>query len=209
MGLSTGTPLGNVDSQEEIYLEGAPYIYFQDYNANPLNNPDSEGYYWNMSGTSTYPAFALGCVQDVSLTEGVTMNAIRCDTIGDKGMIQRRDYVEFNVTILSLFPVTTLRHMLNLSIPTVGSGFEKAGIGGINNNRFYMVYCPKVYDADTGDYVVFHAHRAQFVDAWTINMKSGEPWTVSGLKVRAYADETKPEAQKFGVFLRFDASALP
>jgi hypothetical protein len=40
-------------------------------------------------------------------------------------------------------------------------------------------------------------------------MKSGEPWTVSGLKVRAYADETKPEAQKFGVFLRFDASALP
>ena len=63
-----------------------------------------------MSGTATYPVFQIGCVQDVSLTEGVTMNAIRCDTIGDKGMIQRRDYVEFNLTITSQFPLATLRH---------------------------------------------------------------------------------------------------
>ena len=208
MALVTGTPVGNIDSQDEIYVEGAPYLYIQDYNATPLNNPDADGYYWGMSGTTDHPVFQIGCVQDVSLTEGITMNQIRCDTIGDKGTIQRRDYIEFEVTILSLFPLTTLRHVLNLSAPTVGTNVEKMGIGQINNNRFYMGYAPKVYDQDTGDYVLFHLHRAQFVDAWTINMKSGEPWTVTGLKLRAYADETKPANQLFGTIVRADESAL-
>lgn len=209
MSLSTGTPLGNVDTQDEIYVEGSPYIFIQQTEATPLNNPDGSGYYWGMSGTTAYPVFQVGCVQDVSLTEGVTMNAIRCDTEGDKGTIQRRDYVEFNLTILSQFPLTTLRHMLNISAPTVASGLEKAGIGTINNNRFYMAYCPKVYDPDTGDYVVFHLHRAQFVDAWTINMKGGEAWTTTGLKLRAYADSSKPQSQTFGVLVRSDLSAIP
>jgi hypothetical protein len=208
MALITGTPIGNVDPQDEIYLEGAPYIYIQQTEANPLNNPDADGYYWGLSGTSIYPVFQIGCVQDVSLTEGVTMNQIRCDTVGDKGTIQRRDYIELELTILSVFPLTTLRHLLNLSVPTVGSDIEKVGIGQINNNRYYMAYCPKVYDQDTGDYVLFHFHRAQFVDAWTINMNSGEPWTVQGLKLRAYADETKPAGQTFGVVVRADPSAI-
>jgi hypothetical protein len=82
------------------------------------------------------------------------------------------------------------------------------GIGTINNNRFYMAYCPKVYDPDTGDYVVFHLHRAQFVDAWTINMKGGEAWTTTGLKLRAYADDTKPAAQQFGVVVRLDIGGV-
>jgi len=208
MALVTGTPIGNVDSQDEVYVEGAPYIYIQDYTANPLNNPDADGYYWGMSGTSSLPVFAIGCVQDVSLTEGVTMNQIRCDAVGDKGTIQRRDYVEFELTILSLFPLSTLRHILNLSAPTVGTNVEKVGIGAINNNRYYMAYTPKVYDPDTGDYVLFHLHRAQFVDAWTINMNSGEPWTATGLKLRAYVDDTKPANQSFGVIVRADESAL-
>ena len=209
MTLSTGTPLGNVDSQEELYLEGAPDIFIQNYLANPLFNPDADGYYWGMSGTATYPAEGIGCVQDVSLTEGVTMNAIRCDAIGDKGVIQRRDYVELDVTILSLLPLSELKTFLNLSTATVSTGLEKVGIGGINNTRYYMVYAPKVYDQDTGDYLLIHLHKAQFVDAWTINMKSGDPWTVTGLKIRAFADSTKPDAAKFGTIIRSDLSALP
>lgn len=208
MALVTGTPLGNVDSQDEVYVEGAPYIYIQQTEANPLNNPDADGYYWGLSGTSVYPVFQIGCVQDVSLTEGITMNQIRCDTVGDKGTIQRRDYIELELTILSIFPLTTLRHLLNLSVPTVGTDIEKVGIGQINNNRFYMAYAPKVYDPDTGDYVLFHFHRAQFVDAWTINMTSGESWTVQGLKLRAYADESKPANQLFGTIVRADPSAI-
>jgi hypothetical protein len=161
-----------------------------------------------MSGTVTYPVRQLGCIQDVSLTEGVTMNDIRCDTVGTKGTIQRRDYVEFNLTILSLFPLATLSVMLNLSTPVTGTDKEKVGIGGINNNRFYMAYCPKVYDEDTGDALYFHLHRAQFVDAWEIGFRQGEPWTVTGLKLRAYADDTKPTTQRFGVIARLDPSAL-
>lgn len=209
MALLTGTPLGSVLSQEEIYLEGAPYIYFQDYSASPLKNPDANGYYWGLSGTSTYPVRAIGCVQDVSLTENVTMNEIRCDTIGVKGTIQKRNYVEFNLTILTLLPVATLRHLLKLSTPNTGTGYETAGIGAINNNQFYMVYAPTVYDQDTGDLLIFHLHRAQFVDAFTINMRYGDSWNVTGLKLRAYADETKPAAQRFGVIQRLDPSALP
>jgi len=208
MTLVTGTPKGNITSQDEIYVEGAPYIYIQDYTANPLNNPDADGYHWGLSGTTSYPVFNIGCVQNVSLTEGLTMNQIRCDAVGDKGTIQRRDYIELELTILTVFPLSTLRHMLNLSSPTVSSNIEKVGIGQINNNRSYMAYAPKVYDQDTGDYLLFHLHKAQFVDAWTINMNSGEPWTVQGLKLRAYADDTKAANELFGVIVRADESAL-
>lgn len=208
MALITGSPVGNVDTQEEVYLEGSPYIYIQQTEANPLNNPDADGYYWGLSGTTTYPVFQIGCVQDVSLSEGVTMSQVRCDTIGDKAAIQRRDYVEFTLTVLSLFPLTTLRHLLNMSAPTVSANIEKMGIGAINNNRYYMAYCPKVYDPDTGDYVLFHLHRVQFVDAWTINMKGGDAWTVTGLKLRGFADENKPAGSSFGTIVRSDESAL-
>lgn len=208
--LITGVPVGNILAQEEIYLEGSPYLYFQDATANPLNNPDAGGYYWNLSGTSTYAVYRLGCVQDVSLTEGLTVNEVRCDTSGDKATIQKRNYVEFQFSFSSLLPFSALRHLLNLgAVPTTGSGVEKVGIGGINNNQFYHFYCPKVYDESTGDYLAFHLHRAQFVDAWTINMKSGEPWMVEGLKIRAYSDDTKPSTARFGTIVRADFSAIP
>lgn len=207
--LVTGVPVGTIVAQEELYIEGAPYIYFQDATANPLNNPDSDGYYWNLSGTSSYNVYRVGCIQDVSLTEGLTINQVRCDTIGDKATIQRRDYLEFNFSFTSLFPLTALSKLLNLGATvTSGTGKEKVGISSINNNQFYHFYCPKVYDEQNGDFIALHIHRGQFVDAFTINMRSGEPWMVEGIKVRAYADETKPAAQKFGVFIRGDASAL-
>jgi len=207
--LITGSPSGNIDTQEELYVEGSPYLYIQQTEADPLFNPDADGFYWGISGTTAYPAFKLGCVLDVSLTEGLTMNQIRCDTDGDRGTIQRRDYVEYNFTIATLFPLTELRHILNLSVPVVGTGIEKVGIGQINNNRYYMAYAPKVYDNDSGDYVMIHLHRCQFVDAWTINMKGADAWSVTGLKLRGYSDSTKPSTQSFGTILRSDLSALP
>jgi hypothetical protein len=208
MALITGTPAGNVVTQEEIYLEGAPYIYFQDATADPLNNPDGDTYYWGLSGTSTYPAYNIGCPVDVSFGEDVTLNAVRCDNIGDKSAIQRRNYLELTVTIQSFFPLTVLRHMMKGSVPDVGSDIEKMGIGDINNNLFYMVYMPKVYDEDVGDYVLFHLHRAQFVDAFSISMRSGEPWQMTGVRLRAYADEDMPAGQKFATVVRADVSAL-
>lgn len=208
MALTTGTPLGNIVSQEDIFLEGAPYIYFQDASATPLNNPDVSGYYWGLSGTSLYPVYSIGCVVDVSLRESLTMNDVRCDTVGVKATIMRRDYVEFVLTIQSLFPLSVSRHTLKLSSPTVTTGLEKVGIGGINNNLKYMVYAPTVYDPDTGDLLIFHLHKAQFVDAWELAMRSGENWSFQ-VMLRAYADTTKPDSQRFGVIVRSDNSALP
>jgi hypothetical protein len=208
MALITGTPEGNVVNQEEIYLEGAPYIYFQDAEAAPLNNPDTDTYYWGLSGTSTYPAYNIGCPLDVAFGEDVTLNAVRCDNIGDKAAIQKRNYLELTLTIQSFFPLTVLRHLLKASVPDVGTDISKMGIGDINNNQFYMVYMPKVYDPDSGDYVLFHMHRAQYVDAWSIDMRSGEPWQMTGLRLRGYADENKPANQKFATIVRSDASVL-
>lgn len=208
MALVTGTPVGSVTAAEELYIEGSPYLYFQDATATPLKNPDSDGYYWGMSGTTLYPVYQIGCVQDVSLTEGLTMNDVRCDSIGVKDTVQKRDYIELQLTVLSPFPLAELAKMLNLSVPTVATDVEKVGIGSINNTQKWMVYAPKVYDEDVGDYILFHLHKAKFVDAWTINFRSGDSWQVTGIKLRAYADETKPSTQKFGVIVRADASAL-
>lgn len=207
--LVTGSPLGTINAQEEIYLNSAPYLYFQDATAAPLWNPDGDGFYWNLSGTATYPVYRVGCIQDVSLSEGLTINQVRCDSVGDKDTVQRRDYIEYSFSFTSLFPLSALRHMLKLgSAPTVITDWEKQGIGAINNNQFYHFYTPMVYDEENGDFVAVHLHRAKFVEAFTVNMRSGEPWMVEGIRIRAYADETKPAAQKFGTLLRFDRSAL-
>lgn len=206
--LLTGTPVGNGLTQEDLYLEGAPVIIIQDYNANLMNNPDSDGYYWGLSGTSTYPYKIIGCVEDVSLTEGLTMNDVRCDTDGVKDTVQRRDYVDFVMSIKSLFPLALSSDFLNLSTATSGTDKEKVGIGTINNNKFFHVYAPKVYDEDTGDLLIFNLHKAKFVDAWTIEMKYGDNWVITGIKLRAYADSTKPSSQKFGAIVRLDPSAL-
>lgn len=208
MALVTGVPLGNVDSQDDIYIEGAPYIYFQDYTADELFNPDGDNYYYGLSGTTTYPVFNLGCVTDVSLTENVTMNDVRCDSEGTKDTVQRREYLEFVFTLSTLLPLSTLRHILNAAAVTVSGDIEKMGIGSINNNARFHVYCPKVYDEDTGDWLSITLHKAKFVDAFTINMQSGQPWTVTGIKLRAHVDSTKPAGQEFATIIRADPSAI-
>jgi hypothetical protein len=210
MALVTGTPLGNLDLQEDVYLEGAPTIYIQDYSANPLFNPDSNGFYWGLSGTTSYPAYEIGCLTDVSLSEDVTMNDILCDNVGVKDTVQQRNFLEWTITVQSFFPLATLRHLLGFSAVTTDAGAhtETMGLGKINNNQYWMVYAPKVYDEDVGDYVMIHFHRAKFVDAWTLNMPFGDQWEATGLKIRAFVDSNKPAAQQFGVFLRSDASVL-
>lgn len=210
MPLITGTPLGNVDTSEELYLEGAPYIYYQDVTASPLKNPDSNGYYWGLSGTTAYPAFELGCPVGVSLTENLTMNDVLCDNVGVKSTIQQRNYLEFNITIQQFFPLANVAASMKGSAvyTDLTNHTESMGLGTINQNKFYMVYCPKVYDTDVGDYLLFHLHRCQFVDAWTLNTPLGTPWQLTGVKLRAYADTAKPETQKFGVIIRSDISVL-
>lgn len=208
MTLASGTPLGTITSQEDLYLEGAPTIYIQQYEATPLYNPDADGFYWQMSGTATYNVYEIGCPVDVSLTENLTMNDVLCDTVGVKDTVQQRNYVEFSFTLRSFFPLDVLRILLNAGVVVESAPTQKMPIGKINNNLRWHVYAPKVYDEDTGDYVWFWLNKAKLVDAWTIAMTFGNNWQATGIKLRAYADTTKPAAQQFGMMGRLDPSVI-
>jgi hypothetical protein len=208
MGLLTGTPQGNVISQDEIYIEGAPYIYYQDAAASELWNPDADGYYWGLSGTTTYPVYGLACYEDVQLGTDLTVNAVRCDNVGDKAVIQKLNHLEFQFSLSTLFPLTTSAPIIRGSTPTVVADWEKMGIGPINNNAYYHIYLPKVYDEATGDFVIIHIHRAQFVGAWTLAMPSGNRWLLGGISAWGFADTAKPSAQQFATIIRYDPSAL-
>jgi hypothetical protein len=208
MTIVTGSPLGNILTQEEKYLEGSPYLYIQDYRATPLNHPDANGYYWNLSGTTAYPVYSLGCIQDVKMTEDVTLNMIRCDTVGDKAAIQRRNFLTVEFQLNSILPLTVTKVLMNMFDSTAVTGKEYVGISKINNNIYYQLYAPKVYDDVAGYWIMAHFHRCQITGNFTWDMAlSGHKLT--GIKVTALIDETKPANQLFGVLMRADASALP
>ena len=210
MGLLTGTPLGTITTPESIYLEGAPYIYYQDATPNEAFSPDAQGYYWGLSGTASYPVKLLGCVNGVTLSENLTLNDVRCDNIGDVAAVQRRHYLELSLSIQTIFPFSILADIIKSPQTTYSSGgLQKMGIGAINNNQMYHFYMPKVYDDLTGDYLSITLHRAQIVDAFSLAMTMGENWKLNGLKIRAFADDTKPSAQSFATIVRSDASAIP
>jgi hypothetical protein len=208
MALVTGTPLGSITASEDIYLTGAPTIYIQRSEATVLKNPDSMGFYWGLSGTTAYPVYEVGCLTAVNLTENLSVQDVLCDNVGMKATVQSRNYLEFNFTLQSFFPFDTLVHLMK------GGGFTETapnqafGLGTINNNLFWHVYAPKVYDDSVGDYVVIHLHKAQFVDAFTLNMPFTSQWQLTGVKLRAFADTTKPSTALFGTILRSDLSAV-
>jgi len=208
MTLVTGTPLGTINTQDEIYLDTAPPIYFQDYSAGLLNTPDGNGFYWGLSGTSTYPVFELGCIEGVQLNGSIEMNDIRCDTVGNKGTIQKLNNIDLVCNLKTFLPLSTFKHIIRGGAVTTGSGLsEQFGMGQPNNQQFYHVWLPSVYDEDAGDYLGITLFKVQFVDSWSIAFNYGQPSTV-GIMLRAFADTTKPAAQLFGSFLRADASAI-
>lgn len=208
MALVTGTPLGVTNAQDELYIDVAPTIYFQDYTANELNNPDGDGFYWGLTGSSTYPVYSLACYEDVRWASDYESNAVRCDTVGNKLTIQKLNHIDLTFTLKTLMPLTTLTHILRGGTVTSTPGAtEKFGIGQPNNQQYYHYYFPVVYDETAGDYIAVTAHRAQFVDAWEIAFTYGEPATL-GVTLRAFADDTKPAAQLFATIIRADPSAI-
>lgn len=208
MALITGSAMGTMEAVEDIFIEGAPTIYFQNSLANPLFNPDADGFYWQLSGTATYNVYEVGCPTNLSFTENLTVNDVLCDTVGVKATIQQRNYFEFTFDLQSFFPFQTLRYLLKMGAVTETPPTQKMPMGKIDNNRFFHVYAPKVYDEDNADYIWFYLHKAQFVDPFTINMTFGTPWVATGIKLRAFVDTTKPAAQQFGMWGRADASAI-
>jgi len=205
--LVTGTPDGTINQQEELYIDGAPNLFIQDYSASVLNNPDAAGFYYGMSGTATYPIKEVACITDVSFMQGVTANDVRCDTVGVKDTIVRRDYVDIQFSLQTFMPLSIYTNIVNFSAATVSTPTEKVGIGVYNNNQFWHLYAPKVYDDNVGDYLFFWLHKVKFVEPGDLQMRYGEPW-IQQFTARAYADTTYPTTQQFGMILRSDASAV-
>jgi len=210
MAMITGSVASAVTSQEDIYVEGAPYFYYQDNGGvNELNHPDGDGFYWNLSGTASNPVYQLGCYEDVRLSDGIEINAVRCDTVGDKDVLQKRTHLELTFTLKSLFPLTTISAILRGgTVTTDGTAHtEKMGLGVIDNADTYYIYLPKVYDEVEGDFVSITGHRCKFVDAWEMSMSFASPWSI-GITVWMMADDSLPNAQQFATIVRFDLGAI-
>lgn len=213
MALITGTPVGNVVSSQDIFIDTPPTFYFQEKHDSAgsvvglLNAPDADGFYWGLSGTTNNPVYAGGCYENFQFADVREINMIRCDTEGDRSAIQKRTSLTITFTLKEFFKLTKLRHMLNLGpVTTTAGATEKLGIGQIDNTKYYYAYFPTVYDPDTGDYLAVTMHHGQFTAAWTIAFQYGNPATV-GIQMSGFADPNRSDAQKFATVIRADPSA--
>lgn len=209
MALVTGTPLGVVTSQAEVYIEGAPNIYYSSTLGAYAKNPDSDNFYWGLSGSATYPVYQLGCYENVALGDNQDINSVRCDTVGDKDVIMKRNHLEVKFTLKSFLPFTNIQPLLNGGPVTtnLSEHTEKFGLGVIDNSKYYRVYLPKVYDETAGDYVSITVHRGKFVGGGELSMSYGNVWSMP-VTLWGLADEAKPSAQQFATVIRADLSAI-
>jgi hypothetical protein len=215
MALVTGTPLGNLIQQDTIYLDSAPPIFFQDSDDGSgvgtvglLNTPDANGFYWGLSGTVNNPVYQLGCIEGIQLSANIDQTNIRCDTSGDQGMIQKVSALSLTATVKTLLPFTTLRHIIRGgAVTTVSGQTEQFGIGQVNNQKYYYLWLPSVYDPDNGDYFAITGFKCQFTESWAIDFAYGAPSTV-GINLMMFADETKPSDQLYASLIRRDPSAI-
>ena len=211
MALVTGTPLGVVEAQSDIYIDTAPNFYYQDNLAQSVpyaNNPDGDGFYWNLTGSAANPVFQMGCYENFQIADQIEMTDVRCDTVGNKAAIQKRSHLDISFTLKSLFPLETMTAILRWgAVTTTVGATEKVGIGQPNNQKFYYAYFPAVYDPSTGDFVAWTIHRAQFVDSYTLSFAYGQPASVQ-VMLRCYAHEAKPADQLFATVIRADPSDI-
>lgn len=211
MAILTGSPLGVITTMDDLYVDSPPYVYFQDRLAGTqayLNNPDGDGFYWNLTGSAANPVNEFGCYEGFQLAGNIEMTNVRCDHIGDKAAIQRLNYLDVTFTLKTLFPLAVLKHVLRGgAVTTTSAVSEKMGIGQPNNAISYLVYFPSVYDPNTGDYLAWTAHKAQFVDSWQLSYTYSQPTTL-GVTLRCFADSAKPVDQLFATVVRIDPSAI-
>ncbi len=211
MTLSTGTatPTGQIITGEGIYIEGGPEVYFQNYAAPERFNPDANGFYWGLSGTSTNPIYQFECYDDFQFMDDVTNNPITCQNLGEVANLQRRNHVGVTFTLKSLLPFDILSRVLRGGSVTVDAtdDTEAFGLGEINN-PFFHVFFSRVYDVDTGDFISVTIHKARFVEASPLSTPYADAWNIP-VTMHGFADTTKPRDQRFATVLRLDPDQIP
>ena len=209
MALITGSAFGTKIASEELYIEGAPQLYFGDVLVPYGFGPDSDGFYWQLTGTAALPVYQLGCYEGVTFGDNQSVNAIRCDVVGDKDVVIKREHMELKFTLKSFLPFTVLSPMLGGGPVTTNASqhTQKFGLGVIDNSKYYKIYLPKVYDETAGDYVAITGHRCKFVSGGDWSMSYGNVWSCP-IAIWLLADESKPAAQQFATVIRSDLSVL-
>lgn len=211
MTLSTGTatPTGQIITGEGIYIEGGPEVYFQSYDAGEANTPDSNGLYWGLSGTVTYPVYQIECYDNLQMIDDVAEKMITCQNLGEVDALQRRNHLQLTFTLKSLLPFDVLSRVLRGGAVTVdaGDGTEGFGLGEIRS-LFYHIFFSRIYDQDTGDFLSVTFHKAKFTEASPLSTPYADAWSIP-VKMTAFADNTKPRDQRFGTVLRLDPSQIP
>lgn len=206
----TQTPQGTQVTPEQIYIEGGPKLYFEDYRGNNRFAPDSDGFYWGLSGTALYPTYEVGCYQDFHLVDNLDMNDIRCDSLGVVATLQHRNFLDVTFSLMSLFPLAILAKMLKGGGAVVNNQTDKAekfGLGPINNSQYFKAWFPLVYDQTSGAYLSVTLHRAQFVNGWDWNWQYANSHAIP-ITLRGFADTTKPNEQRFATVIRVDPTNL-
>ena len=200
-------PTGTTVSAEDIFVEGGPTIYFGE---SYQYNPDADGYYHSLVGTAGTPVYKLGCYENFRFQDNVSVAEIRCDNLGLVKTSQTRDYMVATFDLKSLFPLSTLTHILRggTVVWNDAENAEKMGLGEIDNSVFWKFFFSRVYDADAGDFVSVTGHRTQFTGNFQLQTPYSGAWMISGIEVRMYADDTKPADQRFATVIRVDPSAL-
>lgn len=209
LGSGSATPVGPETDAESLYLEGGPSIWIQDSDANEANNPDSDGFYYGLSGSATYPLMELGCYDDLRLTDTRTSTEVKCAAQGVVQTMQRRDSLELSFTLKSLFPLNILTHIIGGGVVTHNTTeeTEKMGVGALPQNDFYHVFASRVYDETIGDFIGMTFHKVQFIEASPLAMPYGEAWNYQ-VRALVLADSGKPSAQRFYTAVRWDPSVL-
>ncbi len=199
-------PTGTINEADDIYIEGGPDLWIGD---DLQYGPDSNGYYWGITGTVANPVQKLGCYENFQIQDNVTINEIRCDTVGVVGNIVRRNYLEITFDLEQLLPLEQLKVLLrwSSSLKDPATDTEYAGIGEINQQDYHIIYFSRIYDADAGDWVSWTATRVQFEWSGAIQMRYGQPWMV-GVRMRCFANADLPSNQRFATVVRYDPSAV-
>lgn len=214
LGTGTAVPTGGIEVGEDIYIDGGPRLFYQPYydptavECPEANAPDSDGFYWALSGTADCPICEIACYEDISLVDTVTGNPVNCDAIGQVDYIEKRESVDLTFTVKSLLPFEQFAHFLRGGDYTLNATeeSEKFGMGEVSS-IFWHMFFSRVYDPEAGDYVSFTGHKAKFIDGTPLGMPYGDAWNLS-LTFRLFADRTKPRLQQFGTWVRWDPSVL-
>ena len=205
---SAATPTGTSVEMED-YIEGAPEVYW---GGEYAQGPDVDGHYWGLTGTAANPVYHLGCYEDLSFGEDVTISDIICDTSGVEATVAKRNFLTLSFTLKSIFPFSALTQILkggdvDRQLDEGTAGF---GLGEIDNTAAaeFLCYFSLVYDINTDDFFSVTGHKCRFMDAFTMSFAYGEPVTVNAT-IRMHADRDKPVEQRFATFKRLDPSQIP